>query len=264
MKFLRYPGGKGRLMSHISQRLPKDEIRGRYMEPFVGGGSVFFHSKPDQAILSDLNSELIELYRSIKRYPHKVWEALEALPSGKKAYYEVRSRHGEGRVYDRAARTLYLNRTCFKGMWRHNPQGQFNVGYGGEDRRWAVTHDNLIEVSRALRTATILHADFAEIIEDAKRGDFLFLDPPYKPGEKDFGEQHYVNRRFTYEEQVRLATSIDKALRKKKFRFLMTNSSHREIRRLYKGFKIRTIKIGTGDRPGILAAKGNEILISNY
>jgi DNA adenine methylase len=264
MRFLRYPGGKRRLMVYIESRLPKDTINGRYIEPFVGGGAVFFHQKPERAILADLNAELIELYKAIKLYPHKVWEEFESLPIGKRAYYKVRDSHTKRSLIERAARTLYLNRTCFKGMWRHNPQGKFNVGYGGEDRRWAVTHENIVEVSRSLKSAAILHADFSEIFSDVKKGDFVFLDPPYKPGEKEFDEQHYVNRRFTYAEQIRLATTIEKVLRKKDFRWLMTNSAHPDIKRLYKGFKIRTLKIGTGSKPGIIAQGNNEVLISNY
>lgn len=251
-------------MGYIAQRLPKDNIQGSYFEPFVGGGAVFFYRQPVNAVLSDLNKELVELYRAIRLYPHKVWEAFEAAPAGKENYYKIRDSDEKRNLYQRAARTLYLNRTCFKGMWRHNTQGKFNVGYGGEERRWAISHENLIQVSKSLRTADIRHADFAEVLLDVRDGDFVFFDPPYKPGEKEFVEQHYVNTRFSFDEQVRLAVEIKKTLRKVNFRWLMTNSAHPEIQELYQEFKVRTINIGTGSRLGIPGKGENEVLISNY
>ena len=122
MRFLRYPGGKSRLLRFLSDRIPEATgIVGRYIEPFVGGGAFFLHIQPQQAIISDLNSELVELYRGIRAYPHKVWETFKSFPSGRQAYYKVRDEEYRDRpLYYRAARTLYLNRTCFKGMWRHS------------------------------------------------------------------------------------------------------------------------------------------------
>lgn len=135
--FLRYPGGKQRILNHLIPHLPLPEsIKGRFVEPFVGGGAVFFALNPKRALLADINSELIDLYRGLRRYPVKVWEIFQAFPPTKKAYYEIRDSDVDGLdLASRAARTLYLNRTCFKGMWRHNSNGQFNVGYGGQDRR---------------------------------------------------------------------------------------------------------------------------------
>ena len=253
-------------MGYIAQHLPsKTDLKGRYLEPFVGGGSVYFYQKPENALLSDLNSELIDLYRAIRLYPHKVWATFEAVPTGKESYYEMRDDEIQHQpLYYRAARTLYLNRTCFKGMWRHNPSGKFNVGYGGEDRRWVVNHENIIEISKLLRKADVQHADFSDVIKTVDDGDFIFLDPPYKPGEKDLLEQHYINGKFTFADQQRLLESLRTASENKKFKWLMTNSAHPEIRKLYKGFKIKKIPVGTGTRPGILNKSSNEVLISNY
>lgn len=266
MKFLRYPGGKSRLLRYISSHLPKTgEVKGSYIEPFVGGGSIFFYQKPNQAILCDLNKELIELYKGIRLYPHKVWETFESFPSGKESYYLVRDEAVEGKpLYFRAARTLYLNRTCFKGMWRHNPSGKFNVGYGGEDRRWVINHENIIQIASILRGAEIKHAHYEETIQNAIKGDFLFLDPPYKPGEKHLVEGHYSNGKFSFEDQEDLANLLIRVSKKKKIKWLMTNSAHSAIRRLYKGFNIKKIPIGTGTLPGIPSKKSNEIMISNY
>lgn len=266
MKFLRYPGGKSRLLTYLINYLPDNKnIIGTYIEPFVGGGSIFFHIKPKKALVSDLNSELITLYKGIKRYPHKVWETFESFPSGKSSYYKIRNIDIIGKpIYFKAARTLYLNRTCFKGMWRHNNSGKFNVGYGGEERRWVITHKNIIELSKIFRSAEILNKDFEEIILNASKNDFIFLDPPYKPGQKDLNELHYYNGKFLFSQQVRLAETLKKLQKSKNIRWAMTNSSHKDIIRLYQSFNIRKIPFGTSDKPGIQTKNSNEVLITNY
>ena len=210
MRFLRYPGGKTKVLKELSAYLPsKEGIEGKYIEPFVGGGAVFFNMDPERALLSDLNKELIDLYKGIKSYPHKVWEIFNSFPPGKESYYQIRNEDQMKKpIWYRAARTLYLNRTCFKGMWRHNQQGKFNVGYGGEERRWAITHENIIELSKRLRKTDILNLDFEKILLKVEIGDFIFLDPPYNPGDRDMKCQHYINGRFTFEDQKRLAKSL--------------------------------------------------------
>jgi DNA adenine methylase len=266
MRFLRYPGGKTKLLSYLVNHLPKSEdIEGTYIEPFVGGGSVFFLINSNNALISDLNPELITLYKGIKLYPHKVWETFVSFPEGKTAYYNIRNNTPEGKpLYYKAARTLFLNRTCFKGMWRHNRQGEFNVGYGGEERRWAITHENIVELSHILRKAEILNYDFEDVILNVSKNDFIFLDPPYKPGEKDLHELHYCNGKFLFEEQERIADTLKRLPRSKKIRWAMTNSSHKDILKLYEGFNIKKIPIGTSDKLGIQTKKSKEVLITNY
>lgn len=266
MKFLRYPGGKAKQLSFLVNHLPEGkDIKGTYIEPFVGGGSIFFHMNPENALISDLNSELITLYKGIKFYPHKVWETFESFPSGKASYYQIRDISVNGRpLYYRAARTLYLNRTCFKGMWRHNSNGNFNVGYGGEERRWVITHQNIVELSKYFRKVEIQNKDFEEVILNASTNDFIFLDPPYKPGEKDLLELHYISGKFMFDEQVRLADTLKSLPVSKQIQWAMTNSSHKDILELYKDFNIKHIPIGTSIRPGIQTRNSNEVLITNY
>lgn len=266
MRFLRYPGGKTKLLAFIDDFLPKNnEIVGNYIEPFVGGGSVFLSIKPLSAILSDLNNELIELYKGIRNYPHKVWEIFCSFPEGRKAYYQIRdSEYYDKPLAFRAARTLYLNRTCFKGMWRHSPNGNFNVGYGGEERRWVVTHQNIVELSKLLRNAKLIVSDFDEVLNTVKDGDFIFLDPPYKPGQKELTESHYTYGKFTFHDQIRLANKVKYINRNKNVKWLMTNSSHVDICNLYKEFNIVKIPKGTSGRIGIHTNNSKEILISNF
>ena len=266
MKFLRYPGGKSKLLSFLINFLPnKNQIEGRYIEPFVGGGSVFLHLNPSNSIIADLNTELIDLYKGIKNYPHKVWEIFESFPCGKKAYYRIRDNHGMNKpIYFRAARTLYLNRTCFKGMWRHNPNGKFNVGYGGEGRRWAITHESIIKLSQRLKKASILTSDFENTLDMCSNGDFIFLDPPYKPGEREMRQAHYINGQFSFNEQKRLADKIKAISKSKNIKWLMTNSSNSDICKLYKEFNVRKIPKGTSGVVGVFSNNSMEVLISNY
>lgn len=265
MKFLRYPGGKSKLLYFLTDFLPKPgEIGGTYIEPFVGGGSVFLFMNPSKAIISDLNKDLIDLYKGIKLYPHKVWEIFCQFPEGKEAYYQIRGAEYKTKpLYFRAARTLYLNRTCFKGMWRNSPNGDFNVGYGGESRRWVVTQKNILELSKAFKQAEIVNCDFDKTLGRVSNGDFVFLDPPYKPGEKEMKDKHYANGRFSFQEQIRLAHKL-KSLEKIDFKWMMTNSDHPDILDLYNGYCIRKVPFGTSSNVGIFTENSKEVLISNF
>ena len=149
-------------------------------------------------------------------------------------------------------------------MWRHNIEGNFNVGYGGEERRWVITHNNIIELSNIFRKTEILNSDFQDIIECAQKKDFIFLDPPYKPGEKDLNEAHYINGKFSFEEQRRLADTLLSLPKTKKIKWAMTNSNCKEILKLYKNQNIYKIPLGVSERPGILTTNSKEILITNY
>jgi len=265
LRFVRYPGGKNRLLPSIIPLLPTHEnIKGRYVEPFVGSGSVFFCINPKNAILSDTNRELIELYRGIKNYPKKVWGWFARFPTTKNYYYQTRDMGTKKRTPAyRAARILYLNRTCFKGMWRYNLNGEFNVGYGGQDRRWAIDEDNLIEVSKRLRNVSLKIKDFEEIIDNCSKNDFLFLDPPYSAGKKDTIHYHYGINQFKFEDHQRLAKTLKRASRRG-VKWAMTTSSNRDIKRLFTGFSFHSISMGIGDRPGVLSFNSGEVLIKNY
>jgi DNA adenine methylase len=263
--FIRYPGGKRRLISFLDEHLPSlKNITGKYIEPFVGGGSVYFHLRPPKAILADLNAELIDLYRGIRSNPSKVWLIYRSFPTTKKGYKQVRTlKHNELDLHKKAARTLFLNRTCFKGMWRHNSEGDFNVGYGGQDRRWVISRKDLFLVANNLRNASLRCSDFEIIIDEASSGDYLFLDPPYRPGEREQLHDHYVGKEFTFIDHQRLAHCLRDA-DKRGVAWSMTNSGHPDIVKLYRKFNVRVTPRGTGRRIGALAEKSGEVLISNH
>ena len=263
-RFLRYPGGKRRILTFLMQHLPcAEDIKGRYLEPFVGSGAVFFSLSPRKAILSDINPDLIDLLLGIQKFPQDVWKIYQSFGSSKSDYQMIRGDMTLESIQERAARVLYLSRTCFKGMWRTNKQGQFNVGYGGEDRRWVINEHNLIDVSKALKPARIKCVDFEKTVRQAKAGDFIFLDPPYKPGYKYATNDHYGDKAFDLDDQRRLANALRWAS-ENKISWAMTNTSHRDVVKLYSGYYKLNLSTGTGSKPGLLVDKPGEALIANY
>ena len=265
INLLRYPGGKQRLIPYFIERLPTAKsLIGTYFEPFVGGASVFFTLRPRKTVLSDINRELIDLYRGIRRNSKLVWDHYRTYPSSKKGYYRVRDEEPLKRdCVARAARLLYLNRTCFKGMWRHNAEGHFNVGYGGQDRRWVISCETLEYAASALRNAKLHCSDFEAIVDQSHTGDFIFLDPPYAPFERELSHQHYWFGNFDLEQQRRLAAALNRA-HGRGVRWLLINSNHRDIVKLYKGFVISALYMGVGAALGQISRNCGEMVVTNY
>lgn len=268
ISFIRYPGGKQRVANELISYLPsRSTITGRFVDPFLGGGSVFFLLSPNRSLLSDLNPDLVDLYRSIRWAPHKVWKVFKEFPSTKRGYYKVRATDPSTLdLIHRAARTLYLNRTCFKGMWRQNSMGKFNIGYGGQSRRWVIDEISLVEIASLLKNVEILSSDFEPIVEECTKDDFLFLDPPYKPGQRELTERHYGYDRFTFEEHRRLARSLRKATGRG-VKWAITISSHPDLLQLYMkagGSETYKLSKGTGTSPGLLVNNSGEVLMLNY
>ncbi len=264
VNLLRYPGGKQRFLRELARFLPpRSDIRGRYIEPFIGGAAVFSYVAPKAALLSDLNGDLINLFEGIKQFPLEVWDLYSSYPATKQSYYQIRDLETHAlNPAERAARILYLNRTCFKGMWRHNAEGKFNVGYGGEERRWVIDRTLLQRFSKILRDADLRISDFEPIIDECSKDDFLFLDPPYKPGSRELKEGHYVYAKFTFDEYRRLARALERAT-KRGTRWVMTISSHREILDLFGGNSIVPLQKGVGEMPGLIRRDSGEVLICN-
>jgi DNA adenine methylase len=264
--FLRYAGSKRRLLSYIKEYLqPPNLIPGRYIDPFVGGGGVFLSLDFNKALLSDINRELMDLYRAIKQNPVGVWSIFESYPSTKHDYYRIRNDEKVGQLdlIARAARTLYLNRTCFRGWWRYNAQGQFNVGYGGQGRRWAITKDDLVAVSCKLANATLQDGDFENVINSSQSDDFVFADPPYQPGERGMSHEHYVYSRFGYDSYRRLAETLKNASARG-VRWAVTTSSHSDIVSLFPNTNIIDLPKDPFKRLRDDLEGSGEVLIRNY
>jgi len=264
IRLLRYPGGKQKKLHSIMEHLPsREEISGYFIEPFVGSAAVFFGLNPKKAVLADINSELVTLYRGLRRHPIKVWEIFFSLPSTKRAYYRIRNTTSwPSDLASQAARTLYINRTCFKGMWRHNSEGKFNIGYGGQDRRWVINKQTLLEVSKRLKRSLLRTSDFEDIVEMSTCEDFLFLDPPYKPGERELLHDHYIHSRFSYSDHQRLGQALQRASRRG-VKWVMTICSHKDILSLYKRNTIIPISKGTQKKSKKHSSETGEVLVLN-
>jgi DNA adenine methylase len=263
--FLRYPGGKGRMLDFLIPRLTSSVFTAsRFVEPFAGGSAVFFALSPKRALLADINLELIDLYVGIRRYPIEVWNIFQGFPSNKDDYYNIRKwKHQELDLPTRAARTLYLNRTCFKGMWRHNGNGEFNVGYGGQDRRWVISKETLLLISKKLWRVSLKCSDFEEIIDACEENDFIFVDPPYRPGECEMMHDHYRYGKFGFDDHKRLSATLKRAS-VRGIRWAMTTSAHPDIVYLFRRCHIVSIPRGTGRKIGALTKNSGEVLIRNF
>ncbi len=248
------------LAAHLPQR---STIKGRFVEPFVGSGAIYFYLQPKRALLADLNSELIDIYLGVKQSPNRVWCLYRDFPSTKRGYRVVRDSDVSGlSLLQRAARSLFLSRTCFKGMWRHNKDGKFNVGYGGQSRRWSVSRQHLTAIAELLKPASLRCSDFEPIICKTRPSDFIFVDPPYRPGEREQVHDHYGARRFSFFDHQRLATCLRSA-NKRGVEWLLTTSSHEDIVRLYRDFLTVQIENGTGRKIGARNNDSGEVLITN-
>jgi DNA adenine methylase len=192
-----------------------------------------------------------------------VWAIYCEFGSTKRDYQHVRDHVVGETLVQRAARMLYLNRTCFKGMWRHNRQGDFNVGYGGQARRWVISEEDLLLTCKLLRKTSIRCSDFEPIVDSATQDDFLFLDPPYRPGEREYSNDHYIWRKFHFEDHQRLALALQRAKHRDVI-WAMTTSSHPDITKLFRGNYALCIPRGTGRQPGITTINSGEVFISSY
>lgn len=228
--FLKWAGGKRWLASSCA--LPSSSTFVRYIEPFLGGGAVFFALSPARALLSDINSELIALYQIVRDDPDRLKRVLEvhqALHSPEH-YYAVRA-EVPATALERAARMLYLNRTCWNGLYRVNRKGEFNVPIGTKTLVTSSEED-FKKISTALTKAEIRNSDFQSTIEDASAGDFLFVDPPYTVKHNMNGFIKYNENIFSWSDQIRLRDAVTAAA-KRGVAVMVTNADHECVRELY-------------------------------
>jgi DNA adenine methylase len=238
--FLRWAGGKRWLFESGQFSIPS--FHGRYIEPFLGGGAVFFENQPQDAILSDANNRLVELYKVIRDDAYDLKIAIEnhAKFHAKEYYYNIRSKNMEDSV-SRAAQFLYLNRTCWNGLYRENAKGEFNVPIGTH-RTVIYDSDDFFAWSRALQRACIEHQDFEATVDQATDGDFIFVDPPYTVRHNMNGFVKYNQTIFAWEDQIRLRAALERASGRGAL-FAMTNADHDSVKELYHGFgKHRQLK----------------------
>jgi len=232
LPFLKWTGGKRWLTSEIEQLVP--ENYGRYIEPFVGGGAIFFHLHPWPATLSDINPDLINAYRQVRDNVEEVITRLRRLRIDRDVYGEIRNSEPRTPIA-RAVRFLYLNRTAFNGIYRVNQQGRFNVPFGCKPGTVVCDPELLRSASLSLQNRKLRTCDFEVAIESANEGDFIYADPPYTTKHDNNGFRRYNEEIFAWEDQIRLAECCRQAVARGAY-VIVSNANHRPIVDLYKGF----------------------------
>ena len=269
--FTKWTGGKPQLLGELRSYMP--ETYGRYFEPFVGGGALFFDLAPEKAVINDFNEELINAYRQIKNNPAELINLLiKHKENNSKDYYlELRSADRDGRIsrmtgVERAARILYMLRVDFNGLYRVNSKNQFNVPYGRYKNPKIVDVDLLYQISEYLNEndVEILQTDFAEAVKDAQTGDFVYFDPPYIPLNETSSFTSYTHEGFSYEEQIRLRNTF-KELTERGVYAMLSNSSSPLVEELYKDFNIYFVEAQrTNGAKSSSRGKISEIIVTNY
>lgn len=275
--FIKWAGGKRALLPELLRLMPKDF--NNYFEPFIGGGALFFELSKQgllqgkKAYLFDANDELINTYQTVKKQPKKLLKQLKEFQAkhSEEFYYSTRAMDREPNFKNlpaeiRAARFIYLNKTCFNGLWRVNSKGYHNVPIGRYKNPIIYDEELIMAASTALQNAEIRHADFAKALDFADKGDFVYFDPPYYPLTPTSSFTAYHENVFLDEEQKRLY-GVFKKLADRGVSVMHSNSDTEFIKGLYKGYDIEFVEVnrfinskssGRGKIKEIIARNFNE------
>ncbi len=271
--FVKWVGGKRQLIHEIKKRVPKEF--NIYYEPFIGGGALFFELQPKIAVINDYNDELINVYRvlSLKYKTNKLIQKLKnhEEKNNKEYFYEVRSWDRNREEYnklndiEKAARTIYLNKTCFNGIYRVNSKNEFNVPFNNSKKINTFENSNFKAINDYFdnNNITIINGDFEEAVKGAKKGDFVYFDPPYD-NLKDDTFTSYTENGFDKKEQVRLFNCFEK-LDKMGVYVMLSNHNTSFINDLYKNYNIKVVNAkrsinSNGNKRGNV----EETIITNY
>lgn len=229
--FLKWAGGKRWLVPRINDTVKS--ITGKYIEPFLGSGAIFFSLRPTNALLSDANEDLINAYIAVRDDPQKVFDLLKSHQRKHctEYFYQIRQ-YLPREKYRKAARFIYLNRTCWNGLYRVNLEGTFNVPIGTKSNV-LMASDDWPAVARLLGSAEITSQDFESAIDTAVQGDLVFADPPYTVKHNLNGFIKYNNALFSWDDQIRLRDALMRA-KKRGARIIATNACHQSVQDLYK------------------------------
>lgn len=269
--FTKWTGGKRQLLPVIRELMPK--TYNRYFEPFVGGGALFFDLAPKDAVINDFNVELINCYQQIKDNPQELIEILKIHQeyNSKEYYLDLRSADRDERIdimseVQRAARTLYMLRVDFNGLYRVNSKNQFNVPYGRYKNPKIVDEELISAISVYLNNnqLEIKTGDFEKAIVDVRTGDFVYFDPPYIPLSDTSAFTSYTHEGFSFADQVRLRDAF-KRLSDTGAYVMLSNSSSALVEELYKDFNIHYVEATrTNGAKSSSRGKISEIIVTNY
>jgi DNA adenine methylase len=243
--FLKWAGGKWSIAPRLTRLLPHDVRERVYREPFVGGGAMFFYLQPRRAILSDSLRDLVETYRTVQRHVDALITQLTRLREthSTEQFYEIRTRFNQLRDAPRVERSawlIYLNKTCFNGLFRTNRDGGFNVPVGRFTNPGIVDPTTLRLAAAALSEADLVHDTFDHLVDRAEPGDVIYFDPPYVPMSKTANFCGYADGGFSLRDQSRLA-DIFRELDDRGCLLALSNSDTPDVRRLYEGFDVSPI-----------------------
>ena len=270
--FVKWVGGKRQLLPEIEMMMPASF--NTYYEPFVGGGALLFDTAPEKAVIGDMNATLIGTYRFIRDNKAALIQMLDALTAShessrdKKAFYnQMREKYNNEVLknpdsLEVCALFLYLNKTCFNGLYRVNSKGLFNVPFNGKEKLHIYEAENLDIISKYLENVSILNADFEETCKTASAGDFVFFDSPYAPLKPESFES-YTKEGFSLENHERLARLL-KELTDKGVYCMLTNHNTELINELYKDYNKKTVQVKRMINSDASKRTGEEIIITNY
>ena len=239
---LKWAGGKRSLVQAILSTFPLD-YKGRvYHEPFLGGGAIFFTVKPSRGTINDINPRLVNFYRVVRDKPAELVKEASKFSYERETYYRLRDRFNGGGLNDveDAAILIYLNKTGYNGLYRVNSKGKYNVPFGTYRNPTIVPEEDIYAASKALKQVELRSEDFSYLLEAAREGDLVYLDPPYEPLSRTSNFNTYNPTGFRWEEQVRLSETI-RELDRGGVLFTLSNSE--PVKKLYRGFKIATLKV---------------------
>ncbi len=265
---LKWAGGKGRLLGQLLPLLPPGAELMRHVEPFLGGGAMFFARRPERALVADVNPALVRTYEAVRDDVESVVGHLSELADrhDKAAYYRVRARYNARPLSpaEHAATFLYLNKTCFNGLHRVNRKGEFNVPAGSYKNPRILDPEALRAASLALSRAEIRCASFESLLEAARPGDFVYFDPPYEPVSDTASFTSYARDGFSREDQTRLR-DVFRQLDRRGCKLMLSNSDVPFIRDLYRAYRVDTVAA-----PRAINCNGNgrglvsEVVVRNY
>lgn len=267
--FLKWVGGKRQLMPAINELLPKKYTT--YYEPFIGGGAVLFEIQPKKAVINDFNTELVNTYNVIKDYPEELIEDLKTHINKSEYFYNIRALDRQEDYKNlsnikKASRVIYLNKTCYNGLYRVNNSGEFNSPFGKYKNPNIVNEVTIRAVSKYFNSndITIVNGDFENALKNIRKGAFVYFDPPYDPVSKSSNFTGYVQGGFNIFDQVRLRDLCDK-LDKKGVKFLLSNSATQLILDLYSNYNITFVKASRAiNSDASKRGEVDEVLIRNY
>lgn len=269
--FVKWAGGKKQLLDKLKPLMPQNYDR--YFEPFIGGGALFLSIQPQNAVINDINSQLINVYRQLKNDTDSVINYIknyDSVDCDKELYLEIREKYNKKISNNEldaecAALTIWINKHCFNGLYRVNSKGLFNVPYNNKTNGTSMNESNLRNIGNYLKNnnVTIFEGDFENVCANAVKGDFIYFDSPYVPVSDTAYFTDYTKDGFSYDDHVRLA-SLFKKLSTKGIKMMLSNNNVPLVHELYKDFNIQPCDVRRAINRDATKRTGKEVIITNY